>query len=114
MKAKFKIGVASAVVAAATAVGVGVAAQADASGWKARATLRVADGTEIGQVTFQGKRSETEVRVKLEHLPSNWSADAFHGFHIHANNTGTENGCLADPTLASNQWFLSVDASGVS
>ena len=109
MKAKFKIGVASAVVAAATAVGVGVAAQADASGWKARATLRVADGTEIGQVTFEGKHDATEVRVRLAHLPSNWSADAFHGFHIHANNAGTENGCVADSTQASNQWFLSAD-----
>ena len=109
MKAKIKIGVASAVVAAATAVGVGVAAQADASGWKARATLRVADGTEIGQVTFQGKRTETEVRVRLEHVPPNWSADAFHGFHIHANNSGTENGCVANPTDTSNQWFLAVD-----
>ncbi|MEO8692525.1 MAG: superoxide dismutase family protein [Acidimicrobiales bacterium] len=109
MKAKIKIGVATAVVAAATAVGVGVAAQADASGWKARATLRVADGTEIGQVTFQGKHDATEVRVRLDHLPANWSADAFHGFHIHANNTGTENGCRADPAQASNQWFLSAD-----
>ena len=109
MKAKLKIGVASVVVAAATAVGVGVAAQADASGWKARATLRVADGTEIGQVTFEGKRSETEVRVKLHHLPANWSADAFHGFHIHANNAGAENGCLANSTDASNQWFVAVD-----
>ncbi|MEO5839406.1 MAG: superoxide dismutase family protein [Acidimicrobiales bacterium] len=109
MKRKLKVGVATAVVAAATAVGVGVAAQADASGWRARATLRVADGSEIGQVTFQGKHDETEVRVKLDHLPANWSVDAFHGFHIHANNAGTENGCLADPAQASNQWFLSVD-----
>ena len=109
MKAKIKVGVATAVVAAATAVGVGVAAQADASGWKARATLRVADGTEIGQVTFQGKKDETEVRVKLAHLPSNWTADAFHGFHIHANNTGPDGGCVADPAMAPNQWFLSAD-----
>ena len=71
MKAKLKIGVASVAVAVATAVGVGVAAQADASSWNARATLRVADGTEIGQVTFEDKRSETEVRVKLKHLPPN-------------------------------------------
>lgn len=27
---------------------------------------------------------------KLHHLPANWSADAFHGFHIHANNAGAE------------------------
>ena len=109
MKAKLKIGVASVVVAAATAAGVGVAAQADASGWRARATLRVADGTEIGQVTFQGKRDETAVRVRLEHLPSNWTTDSFHGFHIHANNTGTENGCIADPAVAAKDWFLSAD-----
>jgi len=109
MKAKLKIGVASAMLAAASAVGVGVAAQADASGWRARATLRVADGTEIGQVTFKGKRSETEVRVKLEHLPANWATDAFHGFHIHANNTGPDEGCVADPALEPSLWFVSAD-----
>jgi len=109
MNGRLKIGLASAVVAVATAVGVGVAAQADASGWKARATLRGADGTEIGQVTFQGKDDETEVRLRLEHLPSNWTTDAFHGFHIHANDTGTDQGCVADPAAAPNLWFLSAD-----
>ena len=109
MKAKLKIGVASAVVAVATAVGVGVAAQADASGWRARATLRVADGNEIGQVTFEGKRNETEVRVKLKHVPPNWTTNAFHGFHIHANNPDAENGCIADPRLEPRLWFVSAD-----
>ncbi|HUP72710.1 MAG TPA: superoxide dismutase family protein [Acidimicrobiales bacterium] len=108
MKAKLKMGVASAVVAAATAVGVGVAAQVDASGWKARATLRVADGTEIGQVTFHGKRNDTAVRVKLDHLPANWATDAFHGFHIHANNPGPGAGCVADHRQAPNLWFVSA------
>ena len=108
MKTRFKIGVASSMVAAASLVGVGVAAQADASGWRARATLRVADGTEIGQVTFEGTRNKTQVRVRLESLPENWSVDSFHGFHIHANNTGEE-GCIADPNAAPNQWFLSAD-----
>jgi Cu-Zn family superoxide dismutase len=109
MRSKVKIGVAVATVAAATAIGVGVATQADASGWKVRAMLRVADGTEIGQVTFQGKKNGTEVRVKLSQLPPSWTADAFHGFHIHANNTGPEQGCIADPTAPSSQWFLSAD-----
>jgi len=66
MKAKLKIGVASVVVAAATAVGVGVAAQADASGWKARATLRVADGTEIGQVTVTASGEGTTLKVAIQ------------------------------------------------
>jgi Cu-Zn family superoxide dismutase len=96
-------------VTVAIAVGVGVAAQADASGWRARATLRVADGTEIGQVTFQGRRTVTEVRVKLARLPANWSLDAFHGFHVHANNVGVDNGCIADPNAAPSQWFVSAD-----
>jgi len=112
MKAKLKIGVASVAVAAATAVGVGVAAQADASGWNARATLRGADGSEIGQVTFEGNRRESEVRVKLEHLPPNWTTDAFHGFHIHANNTGTENGCIADPALSRRTGSCRLTATG--
>jgi len=47
--------------------------------------------------------------VRLHHLPTNWSVDAFHGFHIHANNAGTENGCLANSTDPSNQWFVSAD-----
>jgi Cu-Zn family superoxide dismutase len=101
------MGVASAVVAAATALGVGVAAQADASGWKARATLRVADGTEIGQVTFEGNRRETEVRVKLKHVPSNWKTDAFHGFHIHAN-PGPGEACVADENATPDLWFVSA------
>jgi Cu-Zn family superoxide dismutase len=109
MKTRLKVGIASSVIAAATAVGVGVAAQADASGWKARAALRVADGTEIGQVTFQGRHDVTEVRVRLEHAPPNLTVNSFHGFHIHANNTGTENGCVADPATAPNQWFVSAD-----
>jgi Cu-Zn family superoxide dismutase len=109
MKAKIKIAVASSIVAAATSVGIGVAAQADASGWKARATLRVADGTEIGQVTFQGKHDVTEVRVKLTNLPSNWSVDSFHGFHVHANDAGADEGCIADPAAAPSQWFVSAD-----
>ena len=109
MKNRFKIGVASSIVAAASLVGVVVAAQADASGWRARATLRVADGTEIGQVTFDGKRTETEVRVRLRRLPDNWALDAFHGFHIHANDTGTDAGCIADPDAAPSLWFVSAD-----
>jgi superoxide dismutase, Cu-Zn family len=109
MKNKFRIGVASSVVAAASLVGVVVAAQADASGWRARATLRVADGTEIGQVTFEGKRTQTEVSVRLKRLPANWNLDAFHGFHIHANDTGTDAGCIADPNVAPNLWFVSAD-----
>jgi Cu-Zn family superoxide dismutase len=109
MKSKLKVGVASTVLAAATLVGVGVAAQADASGWRARATLRVADGTEIGQVTFRGKHDKTDVRVELRQLPENWSTNAFHGFHIHANDTGTTEGCVADASMPSNEWFLSAD-----
>jgi Cu/Zn superoxide dismutase len=96
MRSKVKVGLA----AAAAGIRVGVATQADASGWKARATLRVADGTEIGQVTFQGKKNATEVQVKLSHLPASWTADAFHGFHIHANNTGPDQGCVADPNAS--------------
>src|ERR1041385_3180122 len=61
MRSSFKVLAAAAMAAAAAGIGVGVATQADASGWQAKATLLVGDGTEIGRVTFHGKKDATEV-----------------------------------------------------
>ena len=72
--------------------------------------LRSADGTAVGTVTFQRKGSRTEVQAKLTLSPGLTAMDAFHGFHVHANNK-PENGtdCVADPTQPPATWFTSAD-----
>jgi Cu-Zn family superoxide dismutase len=87
------------------AVGLIAATTADAHGPSARASLATADGTEIGTVEFRTEHGHTEVRVRLVGAPG---LDAFHGFHIHANdNPANGDGCItdADPTKA----FVSAD-----
>ncbi len=77
---------------------------------KARATLVAADGTEMGKVTFKGAGSHTEVKLELTNMPASTALDAFHGFHIHANdNPANGSGCIADPASAANTWFVSAD-----
>ena len=72
-----------------------------------KATLSGPDGTEIGTVKITTERGHTEVKVRLQGAPG---ADAFHGFHIHANDVpGNGEGCLADPAALSSTWFVSAD-----
>ena len=72
-----------------------------------RATLATADGVKIGSVEFGTDDDHTEVRVRLIGVPG---PDAFHGFHIHANDVATNgDGCVADPGAASSTWFVSAD-----
>jgi len=90
------------------------ASGAGASGWKAEATLRDAWGNKLGTVSFEGEETQTAVRLKLKStgdVPAALAAtDAFHGFHIHANdNAANGSGCVADPAAASNTWFVAVD-----
>ena len=98
-------------IAVGTAVVAGLiaASTADAHGPSARTTLTTAGGTEIGTVEFRTDKNHTEVRVRLVGVPG---IDAFHGFHIHANNDdtaspGNGSGCITndDPALA----FISAD-----
>jgi len=98
-------------VAAASTVVVGVitANIADADNHSARATLATADGLEIGTVEFTTEDGHTEVRVSLQGAPG---LDAFHGFHIHANDDdtatpGNGSGCIATTDPATS--FLSAD-----
>jgi Cu-Zn family superoxide dismutase len=102
-------------IAAIAAVGtLGVTAVAITSGdagasnpW-ARASLRSADGSRIGSVSFAtGRSGRTEVTVKLRNAAA---ANAFHGLHIHANDDTTNgDGCIADAAQPSNTWFASAD-----
>jgi Cu-Zn family superoxide dismutase len=85
--------------------GVAVTATAGAHSRSAKATLRDASGQEIGTVKFVDGRGYTEVRVDI-HRGSAVAADAFHGFHIHANTDGA--GCVADPAQLSNTWFVTA------
>ena len=92
------------------AVGIAtMSGTASAHGRWAQATLRSADGTRVGTVEFGGDRHSdaTEVTVHLRHADG---LTAFHGLHIHANDSATNgDGCIADPAQPSSTWFVSAD-----
>lgn len=82
---------------------------ASANDWRYKTVLRSADGAKVGTVWFKSRNWHTEVRVVLT-VPGGSAVDAFHGFHIHANNDPANgDGCIADPALGSNTWFVSAD-----
>jgi Cu-Zn family superoxide dismutase len=92
---------------AALVAGLITATTADAHGRSTKATLATADGAKIGTVEFKNRSWHTEVRVRLDGAPG---VDAFHGFHIHANDVTTNgDGCIADPSAAPSTWFVSAD-----
>jgi superoxide dismutase, Cu-Zn family len=95
-------------VAASAVVGGIIATNtADAHNRSAEASLMTADGTPIGSVRFRTERHHTDVRVRLTGAPG---LDAFHGFHIHANDVATNgDGCVADPNASPGTWFVSAD-----
>jgi Cu-Zn family superoxide dismutase len=98
------VGVATGV---ALVAGLITAKAADAHDRSAKATLTTADGVKIGTVSFKTEHNHTEVRVRLTGAPG---LDAFHGFHIHANDVPANGeGCLADPAAAPSTWFVSAD-----
>ena len=78
---------------------------------EARAKLRGPDGTVAGRVTFTVEDDHTDVRLRLRQVPTADTAlDAFHGFHIHANDVpGNGEGCLADPVKGD---FVAPTATG--
>jgi Cu-Zn family superoxide dismutase len=86
-----------------------VAATGD-TGSNAAATLRLADGTEIGAAEFRAQDDAIEVQVALEVPPDATAVDSFHGFHIHANDDPANgDGCEADPAAEPAEWFVSAD-----
>ncbi len=87
--------------------GLVTATNAGAQNRSASARLALADGTKVGTVEFKTEWGHTEVKVRLSGTPG---VDAFHGFHIHANDVTTNgDGCIADPAAASSTWFVSAD-----
>jgi Cu-Zn family superoxide dismutase len=108
---KFRAAV-GAVMAAGTLAAVALVSSSGTAGaherWAA-ATLRTADGTRIGSVSFADERhsDETEITVRV------WRSNAlagFHGLHIHANDVSTNgDGCIADAAQPSTTWFVSAD-----
>ena len=100
-------------VAAAGLLGAGAVAftmeSAGAHERWAQASLRSADGTRLGSVSFADDRDsdDTAVTIWLRHTVA---VEAFHGIHIHANDTAANgDGCIADPTQPSSTWFVSAD-----
>ena len=83
------------------------ASNATAHDRSTRTKLATADGVRIGSVEFRSDNGHTEVRVRLTGAPG---LDAFHGFHIHANDVVANGvGCVADPGAAPSTWFVSAD-----
>ena len=92
---------------AALVAGFVTVSTADAHNRSAKATLATANGIRIGTVEFKTDDGSTEVRVRLSGVPG---LDAFHGFHIHANDVSTNgDGCIADETALPATWFVSAD-----
>ena len=96
-------------LAGATVMIAGVVSftSADAQPRSARARLVTAHSVEIGTVDFTNAGGYTEVKVRLINAPG---IDAFHGFHVHANNNPAHgDGCIANTALAPSTWFASAD-----
>lgn len=76
-----------------------------------KATLRLADGTPVGQARFDSQGAGTEVSVTLRHLQQlAGEGGSFHGFHVHANdNPANGTDCVADPAAPTSTWFVSAD-----
>jgi superoxide dismutase, Cu-Zn family len=71
----------------------------------ARAVLHDPAGKAMGTVTYSQRNGYVVVRASVHGL-----APGFHGFHIHANNDPANgDGCIADPNMPSNTWFVSAD-----
>jgi Cu-Zn family superoxide dismutase len=56
---------------------------ASGAGWEATAVLHDVNGNQVGKIKFDGDDQGTEVKVSLHGITA--GTDAFHGFHIHAN-----------------------------
>lgn len=97
-----------AVPLAAAATVLALSPQAAARGSVAQATLRLADGRQIGHVLFTDQPADQATRVYVRlRVPAGVTAtNAFHGIHIHANDNRA--GCVADPKQPPATWFVSV------
>jgi superoxide dismutase, Cu-Zn family len=100
MKSRKHLGLAFVAVATIGAGTVGfMSTTAGADDYDMKATLLDVTGVKVGRVKFSSDESHTYVKVRLIGAPG---ADAFHGFHIHANNDPANGeGCVAAGKFAS-------------
>ena len=93
------------------AIGVGGLASGDSGRARsARVQLRDASGVDVGTVHFVDHGGGVQVRVDLHLDPAMAPTDAYHGFHVHANDDPANgSGCLADPAQPPATWFTAVD-----
>ena len=85
---RVRVGAATALLAGAalTATSLTAGGPASGDGWEAKAVLRDATGARVGTVRFEGDARGTEVKVVVNGITV--GLDAFHGLHLHANETG--------------------------
>jgi Cu-Zn family superoxide dismutase len=99
-----------AATAAAALTGVfvlGLQASADTAEFSAK--LRDPRGRVVGTVKFRVGHDAMQVDAKLRRNRY-VEVNAFHGFHIHANdNPANGRGCVADPSASPSTWFVSAD-----
>jgi Cu-Zn family superoxide dismutase len=102
---------ASAVLGAVAVAALFQGGSAGAATSKTHAVLRDASGERVGEVRFSRHAHDGSTYVEAVVQPNaNVKRNAFHGFHIHANNDpATGSGCRADPADPSDTWFLSAD-----
>jgi superoxide dismutase, Cu-Zn family len=106
-KKALALGAATAIAVLASVLVSGLQASANTAEFSAK--LRDAEGRVVGTVTFQVGRDAMYVDAKLRRN-RHVTANAFHGFHIHANdNPENGRGCVADPSDPESTWFLSAD-----
>lgn len=112
---KTRLAIGTGIAAALIATSVALVASPGATQTRVVTTnLRGPDRVFVGKVTFTNNRQHvgyTNVELRLDRVPTPQTAiDAYHGFHIHANNdpaNGT--GCVADPASPPSTWFTAVD-----
>jgi Cu-Zn family superoxide dismutase len=106
-KKTLALGAATATAALASVFALGLHANAHTAEFSAK--LQDPDGRVVGTVRFQIGRHSMHVDAKLR--PNRYvETNAFHGFHIHANdNPANGRGCVADPSAPQSTWFVSAD-----
>ena len=101
------LGAATAAAALAGVFVLGLQASADTAEFSAK--LRDPEGRVVGTVEFRVGHDAMHVDAKLRRNRY-VEANAFHGFHVHANdNPANGRGCVADPSAPSSTWFVSAD-----
>jgi Cu-Zn family superoxide dismutase len=83
---------------------------APAEGPAASAELQLPDGTNAGTVEFFAQPDGTRGQVELNVPQDRIAVNAYHGFHVHANDDPANGeGCIADPNADPSTWFTSAD-----